>query len=91
MGNGVSAPCTEEEKMNKVTIYQFRIYDAANDEMRKSRRWATREKIEWLRGEALENTATEVDASLVGSEIAGMTHRDFNPHKLSGFQRQVLS
>ena len=61
----------EGETVRDVTIYQFRLYEAANDEMRKSRRWATREKIEWLHGEILE---------FVGSEIFGMTERDFDPH-----------
>jgi hypothetical protein len=75
--------------VSKITVYQFRMYDAANDEMRKSRRWATRERIEWLRGEVLEQTATEVDASLVGAEIEGMTGRDFNPRAIVGVQRQV--
>jgi hypothetical protein len=75
--------------MSTITVYQFRIYDAANDEMRKSRRWATRERIEWLHGEVLEHTTVEIDAALVGSEIEGMTVRDFDPHALVGFQRQV--
>lgn len=75
--------------MSKVTIYQFEIYDVANDEMRKSRRWATRQTIEWLGGKVLEQTATEVDASAVGSEIAGMTEKGFDPHKHTGFQRTV--
>ncbi len=77
--------------MSKAIIYQFAVYDVTTDGMRKSRRWATREAIEWLRGDALEHTATEVDASVVGLEIAGMTERGFNPHKHTGFQRQVIA
>jgi hypothetical protein len=73
-----------------VTVYQFGIYDVANDEMRKSRRWATREKIQRLRGEILEATAAEVDASVVGRQIDGMTDRNFDPHRQTGLQRQVL-
>lgn len=29
--------------MAKVTVFQFESYDAANDQMVKSRRWGTRE------------------------------------------------
>ena len=65
--------------MNRITVYPFTIYDATNDEMRQSRRWATRERIEWLGGEILEVTATEVDTSVVGTEIEGMTERGFDP------------
>jgi hypothetical protein len=77
--------------MSKVTVYRFTIYDVANDESRKSRRWATRAAIEWAHGHVLEETAIEVDASALGGEVAGMTERDFNPHKRSGFQTQVTS
>jgi hypothetical protein len=67
------------------------MYDVANDEMRKSRRWATRERIEWLGGEILEDTGVEVDSSLVGSEVEGMTARGFSPRSQlhAGFQRQA--
>jgi hypothetical protein len=75
--------------MSTVKIYQFRVFDITNDEMRKSRRWATRERIEWLHGEVLEDTGVEVDSSLVGRDIEGMTARNFDPHKLTGLQRQV--
>jgi hypothetical protein len=66
-------------------VYQFRMHDIANDENRKSRRWATREAIEWLRGQVLEETETDVDPSVLDSN--GMTERDYNPHALKGFQR----
>jgi hypothetical protein len=68
-------------------VYRFTIYDIANDESRLSRRWATRQAIEWAHGHALEETETEVDASVLDSN--GMTARDFDPHALKGFQRQV--
>lgn len=77
--------------MSKVTIYQFRLYDIQNDGMQKSRRWATREAIESVHGEALEGTATEVDAALVNTDIQGMTERCFDPHKRTGFQRVVTT
>jgi hypothetical protein len=75
---------------NLTTVYQSEMYDVSNDAMKKSRRWATREAINWVGGVVLENTATEVDASFVGGEIRGMTARDFDPHRRSGdLQRQV--
>lgn len=46
------------------------------------RRWATREVIEALEGQLLEQTATVVDVSVVAqgaSSIIGMTRRGFNP------------
>jgi hypothetical protein len=72
-----------------MTIYQFTKYDITTDENRKSRRWATREAIEWLGGSPLEDTAIEVDASMVGGEIAGMTQRGFNPSPMADVQRIV--
>jgi len=75
--------------MSKVTVYRFRLYDITTDGTRVSRRWATREAIERLGGEILEDTASEVDAGAGASDIAGMTARDFDPHAHTGFQRQV--
>src|SRR6202035_4332303 len=40
-------------------------------------------------GEVLEDTATEVDLSVLGKEIDGMTVRDFDPHPRTGLQTQV--
>ncbi len=75
--------------MATVTIYRFTLYDIASDGKQKSRRWATREAIERLHGEILEDTATEVEASVLKSDIPGMTERDFNPRARTGFQREV--
>ena len=66
--------------MSNVTIYQFELYDITIDGNRRSRRWATRQAIERLRGNVLEGTGTEVDASAVDTDILGMTARDFNPN-----------
>jgi hypothetical protein len=78
--------------LSMITIYRFRLYDVQNDGMTTSRRWGTREAIEQIvHGEVLENTAVEVDAGAVNSEIAGLTERDFDPHRRTGFQRQVTS
>jgi hypothetical protein len=68
-------------------VYRFTIYNVKNDESIRSRRWATREAIEWAHGHALEETETEVDATVLDSN--GMTESDFDPHALKGFQRQV--
>jgi len=75
--------------MSKITVYQFMIYDAANGQMRKSCRWATRERIDWLHGEVLEHTAVQVDAQLIGGEIDAMSAINFDPHAVVGFQRQA--
>ena len=69
--------------MTNVTIYQFKLYDIASDEFRKSQRWATREVIETLGGQIIEESAAVVDGSVVGlgaSSILGMTRRAFDPH-----------
>ena len=77
--------------MAKVTVFQWAIYDIQNDAMRKSRRYATREAIEWAHGTPLEQTAVEIDEAALGAEVEGMTPRDFDPHATMGFQRQVRS
>jgi hypothetical protein len=65
--------------MSKVTIYQYILLNTGLNEPRKARRWGTREAIEGLKGaaEILEDTATEVDASVVDS--VGFTNLDFDP------------
>jgi hypothetical protein len=70
-------------------IYQFSVYDISNDETRKARRWGTKEAIARIRvGILLEETATEVDASVLDEN--GMTSRDFDPHRrAAGFQTTV--
>jgi hypothetical protein len=68
-------------------VYRFRMYVIKDDESLTSRRWATREAIKRIGGEVLEGTETEVDASVLDSD--GMTERDFDPHRRTGFQRQV--
>jgi hypothetical protein len=67
--------------MSKVTVYQFTKYDISVDGNRKSRRWATREAIERVGGDVLEDTATEVEAFAVASDIEGMTVINFDPHR----------
>jgi hypothetical protein len=66
----------EDRIMTTITVYQFTKYDITNDENCRSRRWGTREAIERIGGEVLENTATEVDPAVLGREIDGMTERN---------------
>jgi hypothetical protein len=80
---------TGDAIMRKVKVYQFTIYDIGSDGEQKSRRWATREAIKLRSGTVIENTATEVDESVLNSDVEGMTRRDFDPHATVGFQRQV--
>jgi hypothetical protein len=70
--------------MAKVTIYRFRLYDIATDEYVPSRRWATMEAIRRIGGEAFDDTATEIDDSLLSHDLPGMTDRDFKPRKPGG-------
>jgi hypothetical protein len=79
--------------MSKVTIFRFRMYDRHNEEMVLSKRWGTREAIEHYAGAlVLEDTAAEVDAGCVKSDLAGFTVPGFDPHRLlrDGFQTQVF-
>ena len=66
-------------QMPKVIIYRFRLYDIATDEYVPSRRWATMETIRRIGGEAFDDTATEIDDSLLSHDLPGMTDRDFKP------------
>jgi hypothetical protein len=78
--------------MTTVTVYRFRKYDIASDQMQVSRRMATREAIQTIaQAEVLEETAIEIDASEIGVEISGMTRIGFVPSVLGagGFQTQV--
>jgi hypothetical protein len=75
--------------MAKVTVYQFTKYDVASDQVVKSRRWATRKAIEWIDATILEDTAIEVDESVIGREVDGLSDIGYNPHATQGFQRQV--
>jgi hypothetical protein len=43
-----------------VKVYRFRLYNISTDENEKSRRWGTREAIERIGGEVMEDTETEV-------------------------------
>jgi hypothetical protein len=81
----------QDGAMTMVTVYRFTKYDIASDNICKSRRYGTREAIERLCGTILEDTAAEVDASVLGAEIDGLTSVGFDPYASSGFQREVRS
>ena len=65
--------------MSTVAIYRYLLLYRVSSEKRQSRRWGTREGIEPFKdvAEILEDTATEVDASVVDS--LGFTTLDFDP------------
>ena len=70
--------------MSNVTVHRFKIYDIGNDEWKISRRWATQEGIDKVCGERIDGTAIEIDSKLVGSEVEGMTARNYDPNAFSG-------
>jgi hypothetical protein len=75
--------------MGKVAVYRFKSYDIANDEIKTSRRWATKAAIEEVGGQPLLESAAEVDSSILGAEVVGMTERDWWPSTPGGFQKTV--
>jgi hypothetical protein len=74
-----------------VTICQFEVYRIDSDEVVKSRRCGTRNAIiEIAHGRVQEDTAREVDESIVASDIQGLTERNFDPDaRALGFQTYV--
>jgi len=54
-------------------VYQFTMYDILTDTERESRRWGTREAIDRIGGKVIEDSAVNIDTSLLGSEVEGMT------------------
>ena len=78
--------------MAKVTIYQFQVYDIRADTIIKSKRWGTAEAIKEIAcGQVIEDTAIEVDESVIRSDIHGFTDIGFNPRPRTGFQTEVKS
>jgi hypothetical protein len=59
-------------------VYRFQSYDIVNDVIKISRRWATREAIERVCGQAICEGA-EVDDRYVGHEVDGMAACGFDP------------
>ena len=78
-----------EAILSTVVIHQFEKYDISTDGYTKSRRMGTAEAIERIGGRVIPNTAVEVPASSVNSDIQGLTDRNFNPNPQQGFQTAV--
>jgi hypothetical protein len=76
--------------MPKVTVYKVKLYNVVTDATLISRRMATREGATRMRGDIVEDTALEIDASQLepGEE---WTPRGFDPRLHIGFQRQVTT
>lgn len=67
--------------MAKVTVYRFKSYDIAKDEIKTSRRWVTKAAIEEAGGQVIAEAAAEVESSSLGGEVTGMTEHDWWPSK----------
>jgi hypothetical protein len=61
-------------------VYRFRTWDITNDCYQQSGRWATKEAIERVSGEAT-SEGVEVDDVYLGKEVDGMTARGFDPRR----------
>jgi hypothetical protein len=71
-------------------VYRFHTWDPTNDALRVSTRWATKEAIEYVGGQAT-SEGVELDDKYLGAEVDGMTAVGFdarNPPQ-SGFQTRV--
>ncbi len=64
--------------MPKVTVYKIKLYDVATDQIRISRRMATREGADVMRGEIIPESAVEIDAARL-ERGEKWTERDFEP------------
>jgi hypothetical protein len=60
----------------KIRVYRYRVYDMSIDEYRTSTRMATREQILRIRGEVIQGSEVDVEASLVPD---GWTEKNFDP------------
>ena len=60
-----------------VTVYFFEMYAIESDQMVRSKRPATLAAIERVRGEAIKNTAQDVDADDIDED--GFRRRDYSP------------
>ena len=74
--------------MPAVTVYRVEFYDVQNDAMQRSRRWFTKAGAQKFNATPIENTATDIPETDL--ELGEQwTARDYNPHRATGFQRQV--
>jgi hypothetical protein len=64
--------------MGKVTVHQYMVLDANRVELRKARRWGTREAIDRLKdAQLIGGSAALVDAAVLN--VGGFTELDFDP------------
>jgi hypothetical protein len=63
--------------MAKVKVYKFKNYDINKDESPVAARMATRKFIQMARGQIIEGTVREIDASLLDGN--GQAPIDFQP------------
>jgi len=75
--------------MTTVKVYRFEKYDVGSDQWQRSRRWATADAIERVHGQRV-GKPIDVDESLLGREVDGMTDRDLSQNASDGFQRNVM-
>jgi len=66
-----------------VKIYRFRTWDSHADQIRESRRWGTRNSIQAIGGQVIEDSEVEVDESAIDGD--GLTEMNFNPRARTGF------
>ncbi len=64
--------------MVKVTVYKVQVYNIMTDQCVLSRRMATREGAEIMKGKVIENTAVEIDETRL-EPGEKWTPRDFRP------------
>jgi hypothetical protein len=69
--------------MAKVTVWKVRLYDAANDAPKTSKRVATERGAKMMGGEIITPTGVQIEASLLNGEQ--WTDIGFDPNALSGF------
>jgi hypothetical protein len=60
-----------------VTVYFFEKYDITSDQVIRSKRPATIAAIERVRGEAIKNTAQDIDQDDIDED--GFRRRDYTP------------
>jgi hypothetical protein len=76
--------------MDKVVIYRFKALDIHDGETKLSERWGVKEKIAQIPlSEVLIETGIEVDASVVASDIQGLTSSRWMPSRPQTFQTKV--
>jgi hypothetical protein len=64
--------------MRHVTVYQYMVLDTNRVELRKARRWGTREAIDGLKeAEIIGGSATLIDEAILNA--SGFTPVDFDP------------